>query len=118
MEACFPDYSLYDHRLYALGFLTRGCNKRCDFCVVPEKEGRLKRQAASFDDFVPSGQRNVLLLDDNLLAYPGAEELIGEMIARRYAVNFNETLDIAYLTNPDLGACARWTRETRGSPNV
>jgi hypothetical protein len=97
VEACFPDYSLYDHRLYALGFLTRGCNKRCAFCVVPEKEGRLKHQAASFDDFVPSGQRNVLLLDDNLLAYPGAEELIGEMIARRYAVNFSQTLDIAYL---------------------
>ncbi len=97
VETCFPDYSLYDHKHYALGFLTRGCNKRCDFCVVPEKEGRLKRQAASFDDFVPDGQRNVLLLDDNLLAYPGVEDLLGEMIARRYAINFSQTLDIAYL---------------------
>ena len=97
-EACFPDYSLYDHTLYALGFLTRGCNKKCAFCVVPEKEGRLQGRAASFDDFVPKGQRNVLLLDDNLLAYPEVEGLLDEMIARRYAINFSQTLDIAYLS--------------------
>lgn len=98
VEGCFPDYGLYEHTLYALGFLTRGCNKKCAFCVVPEKEGRLKRQAASFDDFVPPGQRNVLLLDDNLLAYREVEGLLDEMIARRYAINFSQTLDIAYLT--------------------
>src|SRR5438105_15751306 len=38
-ESCFPDYSLYGHEHYALGFLTRGCHKRCAFCVVPAKEG-------------------------------------------------------------------------------
>ena len=97
VEACFPDYRLYEHTLYALGFLTRGCNKKCAFCVVPEKEGRLKGLAASFDDFVPKGQQNVLLLDDNLLAYREVESLLDEMIARRYAINFSQTLDIAYL---------------------
>ena len=97
-EACFPDYSLYGHDLYALGFLTRGCHKRCAFCVVPEKEGRLKVQAGGFDDFVPRGQKNLILLDDNLLAYYGVETLLDEMAQRRYAVNFNQTLDIACLT--------------------
>jgi hypothetical protein len=62
VEACFPDYGVYGHTLYALGFLTRGCNKRCAFCIVPAKEGRLKLQTASFDDFVPAGQRNVIAL--------------------------------------------------------
>ncbi len=98
IDALFPDYSLYDHSLYALGFLTRGCNKRCSFCVVPAKEGRLKRLAYSFDDFVPPNQRNVMLLDDNLLAFSGVESLLEEMIRRRYAVNFSQTLDIAYLS--------------------
>ena len=96
-DALFPDYDLYGHTAYALGFLTRGCNKRCPFCVVPAKEGRLKRLANSFDDFVPPGQRNVMLLDDNLLAFPGVEDLLDEMIRRNYAVNFSQTLDIAYL---------------------
>lgn len=97
-EACFPDYRLYNHRRYALGFLTRGCPKRCAFCVVPAKEGLLKRTSARFSDFVPSGQRNVMLLDDNLLSFPDAESLLVEMIERRYAVNFSQTLDIAYLS--------------------
>ena len=98
VEACFPDYSLYGHDLYALGFLTRGCSKRCPFCIVPAKEGRLKRQGASLDDFVPPGQKNVMLLDDNLLSYEGVDGLLAEMLARGLAVNFSQTLDIAHLT--------------------
>lgn len=96
-EQCFPDYSLYHHRLFAIGFLTRGCNKRCPFCIVPAKEGRIKLRASSFDDFVPRDQRNVLLLDDNLLSFDGVHSLLQEMIDRDYAVNFSQTLDIAYL---------------------
>src|SRR5439155_11022662 len=83
-EASFPDYGLYSHRSYALGFLTRGCHRRCAFCVVPEKEGAVKQTAGSFDDFVPSGQKNVMLLDDNLLSFNG--------------VDFSQTLDISWLT--------------------
>jgi len=97
-EACFPDYNLYNHRRYAVGFLTRGCPKRCSFCVVPAKEGLLKKNVARFSDFVPAGQRNVMLLDDNLLSFPDVECLLVEMIQRRYAVNFSQTLDIAYMT--------------------
>lgn len=100
VEACFPDYSLYGHTNYALGFLTRGCPKKCAFCVVPVKEGRLKLQVASFSGFVPPGWNKVMLLDDNLLCYSDALGLLEEMAARRYQVNFSQTLDIAYLTEP------------------
>jgi len=97
-EACFPDYSLYNHHHYAVGFLTRGCHKRCAFCVVPLKEGPLKEKSAAFSDFVPAGQQNVMLLDDNLLSFPGAESLLAEIVQRAYGVNFSQTLDIAHLT--------------------
>lgn len=100
IEACFPDYSLYEHNRYALGFLTRGCPKTCKFCVVPAKEGRLKVQAASFSGFVPPDWKNILLLDDNLLGFSGAIGLLEEMSARGYRVNFSQTLDISYLTEP------------------
>ncbi len=95
--SCFPDYSLYGHDQYALGFLTRGCKKHCAFCLVPIQEGRTIRRVAGFADFVPPGQQRVLLLDDNLLAFKGADALLQEMAERRYAVNFSQTLDIAYL---------------------
>jgi hypothetical protein len=98
VDRCFPDYSLYDWQHYALGFLSRGCNSRCPFCLVPEKEGCLREDYATFDDFVPAGQRNVMLLDANLLATSSACALIEEMIRREYRVNFSQTLDIRYLT--------------------
>jgi len=107
LEACladevdrsFPDYSLYAHRHYAIGFLTRGCNKRCEFCVVPKKEGRLQSDYASFEDFVPKGQQNVMLLDNNLLASPTAGALLAEAVKRRFKINFSQTLDIQHLTD-------------------
>ena len=97
IESCLPDYQLYNHQEYALGFLTGGCNRSCPFCLVWKKEGRL-RLVGAFKDFVPEGQRNILLLDDNLLAFEDAESLLSQMIEREYAVNFSQSLDIAYLS--------------------
>ena len=98
IESCFPDYQLYDHDKYAMGFLTRGCNKKCPFCLVPFKEGAIRR-ADTFENFVPAHQKNVLLLDDNLLAYPGSEALLSEIIEKNYAVNFSQSLDISLLND-------------------
>lgn len=97
IDRCFPDYSLYGHERYALGFLTRGCTNRCSFCLVPRKEGALQDDYAGFDDFVPAGQKNVMLLDNNLLASTRSMEIIEEIIRRDYCVNFSQTLDIRHL---------------------
>jgi hypothetical protein len=97
-ENCFPDYSLYGHTDYALGFLTRGCDQHCPFCLVPKKEGGLQKVPASFNNFVPRGQKKVMLLDNNLMAHPEAEDLLRQMIWRKYEVNFSQSLDIRFLT--------------------
>lgn len=97
-EVCFPDYSLYDHSAYALGFLTRGCNGGCPLCLVPRKEGRLRLEKGGFDAFVPPGQTNVMLLDNNILVHPAAADLLQEMIDRRYALNFSQSLEFKALT--------------------
>ncbi len=34
IENQYPDYSLYSQYDYAVGFLTRGCPRNGDFCVV------------------------------------------------------------------------------------
>lgn len=36
VEKMYPDYDLYDCK-HAMGFLTRGCIRKCGFCVVPER---------------------------------------------------------------------------------
>jgi len=98
IDACFPDYELYNHKKYAIGFLSRGCNKSCPFCLVPTKEGRLNSQYASFDDFVPKNQRNIMLLDNNILSSDNATEILELIIKKEYVVNFSQTLDIDCLT--------------------
>jgi hypothetical protein len=105
IEALAPDYSLYPELGdRALGFLTRGCPFHCPFCVVPIKEGP-PRQASDLDGLL-QGRRKLILLDDNLLAHPGALRLIEELVRRGVAVNFNQTLDLRLLT-PEAAALLR-----------
>lgn len=42
VESTKPDYDLYDMD-YSLGYSSRGCNRNCSFCIVPQKEGKFKR---------------------------------------------------------------------------
>jgi hypothetical protein len=97
IEALAPDYSLYPELGdRAIGFLTRGCPRRCGFCIVPKKEGP-PRQVSDLDTLL-QGRRNLILLDDNLLAHPDGLSLLEEMARRPLQVNFNQTLDLRRLT--------------------
>lgn len=53
IEHIYPDYSLYPSltKETAYGFLTRGCPRGCDFCIVGEKEGRRSYKAADLAEF-------------------------------------------------------------------
>jgi len=104
IDTCFPDYELYKHQSYAIGFLTRGCNKKCSFCLVPRKEGNFNSNYASFnsnyasfDNFVPKHQNKVMLLDNNLLASKQSFAMLESIERRNYSVNFSQALDISYL---------------------
>jgi len=105
IEALAPDYSLYpvlgDR---AIGFLTRGCPMHCPFCIVPKKEG-LPRRVSDLDTLL-QGRKKLILLDDNLLAHPDGLELLEEMARRGLEVNFNQTLDLRWLT-PEAAALLR-----------
>lgn len=67
VERIAPDYSIYPDLTYSMGFTTRGCIRRCHFCVVPQKEGGLVRwqHPRLFHD--PSF-KEIMLLDNNWLA--------------------------------------------------
>ena len=97
VEAMFPDYSLYPQMDYAMGFTTRGCVRRCPFCIVPQKEGRL-RVVGDLRSFW-SGQQKVRLLDNNLTAAPMSHFrlTIGQLAANRLEVDINQGLDIRLL---------------------
>ena len=67
IEHTCPDYSLYDIKDVAYGFTTRGCIRKCSFCIVPKKEGKI-RPHADIEEF-PDGRRNLILMDNNIVAH-------------------------------------------------
>jgi len=96
IEKLPPDCDLYpEFSDRAIGFLTRGCPFRCAFCIVPVKEGR-PRQVSDLDTLL-GGRRKLILLDDNILSHPKADDLLEQMISRNIKVNFTQTLDFRLL---------------------
>lgn len=99
IEHIYPDYSLYPDYKYAVGFLTRGCPRNCGFCVVGKKEGLCSRQVADLSEFW-RGQKEIKLLDPNLLACKDHEQILQQLAKSGAKVDFTQGLDIR-LTNPD-----------------
>ena len=99
IEHIYPDYALYPQYKYAVGFLTRGCPRNCGFCVVGEKEGLCSKQAADLDEFW-RGQKEIKLLDPNILACKDYESLLKQLAESKTRVDFTQGIDIR-LTNPD-----------------
>ena len=99
VEHIYPDYSLYSEltRDTAFGFLTRGCPRGCDFCVVGTKEGRCSRKVADLSEFW-NGQKKIVLCDPNILACREWRDLLQQLINSRAEVDFNQGLDIRMMT--------------------
>lgn len=92
IEHIYPDYTLYPRYDYALGFLTRGCGRKCPWCIVNQKEGECNK-VADLDEFW-NGQKEIKLLDPNLLAYRDREALLKQLIKSKASIDFTQGLDI------------------------
>lgn len=99
IEHIYPDYSLYPEltKDTAYGFLTRGCPNNCPFCIVSKKEGRISHKVADLSEFW-RGQKNIDLLDANLLACKDKNDLLYQLIDSKANVNFNQGLDARFIT--------------------
>lgn len=99
IEHIYPDYSLYPEltKDTAFGFLTRGCPRGCDFCIVGSKEGRCSVKVADLSEFW-NGQKNIVLCDPNILACKEWKGLLQQLIDSKAKVDFNQGLDIRLMT--------------------
>ena len=118
MQTQMPDYHLYDdfisikengkssnlyykdYKEYSIGFLTRGCFRRCPFCV-----NKLEHKAMPYSklrDFLDNEidettgklkRPYIYLWDANFLASPYWEQLLDALIATKRPFQFRQGLD-------------------------
>lgn len=99
VEHIYPDYSLYPQYTSdtAYGRLTLGCPRGCSFCHTGVKDGLRVRKVADLSEFW-NGQKNIYLLDQNILACKDWKELLQQLIDGKAYVKFDGGLDIRLMT--------------------
>ena len=98
VERIMPDYSLYPEMDYSLGYTTRGCIRRCPFCIVPEKEGPFQRWQ-HISEFHNPKHRKIIVLDNNFYAdRDWFFENTDYLLDRNISFNAVQGMDIRLLT--------------------
>lgn len=105
IEHIMPDYSLYGSD-FSMGYTSRGCNRKCPWCIIPKKEGSIIEHAP-IGEFLAPNHRNLVLLDNNFLASPRWEEKVGELIKLDVKVCFNQGLDIRLINSYSASVISR-----------
>jgi len=109
-----PDYDLYneyiqhkvrlgfdikyfkDYLYYSIGFATRGCFRKCPFCVNKKYDRAFKHSPIS--EFLDNSRPYIYLWDDNFLAYSGHNEILDELEKTGKPFQFRQGLDIRLMT--------------------
>lgn len=108
IEHMLPDYTLYPELTQdtAYGFLTRGCPNACPFCIVSGKEGRASRKVSDLSEWW-TGQKNIVLMDPNILACRDHMELLEQLAGSGAWVDINQGLDARLLTPQNIEVIKR-----------
>jgi hypothetical protein len=121
VEACKPDYDLYNIEMIyekackggiatrdsklkkaktiidmGIGFTSRGCIRSCGFCVVPKKEGVLRKDS-SISDILNPRSNIITLYDNNLTADPDCLDKLHEIRDRKLKINISQGIDVRLL---------------------
>jgi hypothetical protein len=81
-----------------MGFTTRGCIRRCAFCIVPEKEGGI-HIVGDLMDLWDGKSKDIILMDNNILAIPEHFKLVCKQArGNKIRIDFNQGLDHRLLT--------------------
>lgn len=91
IEKCQPDYNIYPNCDYSLQYFSRGCIRKCKFCIVPEKEGHI--YPVEIMNLNPKG-KYIRILDNNFFANPLWKNAIKVLKIIKQPVNFDSGLDL------------------------
>ena len=120
IEHQMPDYHLYDawvaekllgggnprdyayYTDYSIGFLTRGCFRKCDFCV--NKNYHRVSVHSPLSEFYDPARPKICLLDDNFFGCPTWRELLADLQRTNRPFQFKQGLDERLLTDEKCAA--------------
>ena len=80
------DYSIYPQYNFSLQFFSRGCIRKCPFCLVREKEGYIR--AVEPVELNPKGEW-IEVLDNNFFANPKWKDAINYLQKKNQMVNLH-----------------------------
>jgi hypothetical protein len=119
IEHSIPDYTLYNDFLthsnikntkyftdYSIGFITRGCFRKCEFCVNKRYDKTV--YWSDIEEFICHIKPKICLLDDNFLAYGKHRDILYKLIDIKKPFQFKQGLDIRLLrydTSEILSSC-------------
>jgi hypothetical protein len=110
IEHIKPDYTLYSERVlnryvainrtqyftdFSLGFTTRGCIRRCAFCI--NKNERTVYKHSELSEFVDVDRPFIMMLDDNIVAYDKFEEIFEQLNATGKPFVYKQGMDFRLL---------------------
>lgn len=114
IEHTMPDYNLYSDFVndyknsdkhqskiknftdWSIGFMTRGCTRRCSFCV--NKKYTKVHLHSPLEEFYDPSRKNIRLWDDNIFAYPKWESIFDKLNSTGRKFEFKQGIDIRYMT--------------------
>lgn len=116
IDGMFPDYSIYPECNFAIGYLTRGCIRKCRWCVVPQKEGHI-RPYRTWQEVVREDTDKLVLMDNNILACDNGIQQLESMIGSRHQIDLNQGMDARLVTDDiaQILSKLKWIRFIRFS---
>jgi len=81
---------------YSIGFVTRGCFRKCPFCVNQKYDHVFLH--SPIEEFYDSSRKKLCLLDDNVLGCPQWKVIFEELIKIKRPFKFKQGLDERLLT--------------------
>ena len=115
VEHHMPDYHLYDDWIdsqirngkkksefkeytdYSIGFITRGCFRKCPFCVNQKYDHVFEH--SPLEEFYDPSRKKICLLDDNFFGCPNWEKLLQQLKDTGKPFKFKQGMDERILTD-------------------
>lgn len=115
IEHCMPDYELYSDWVntqvlqgnkrkefkfytdYSIGFTTRGCFRKCGFCV--NRNCSVISPHSPIEEFMDMNRKKICLLDDNILGYKDCVSIIKTLKETNKAFTYKQGMDIRLMTH-------------------